>query len=198
MPSTLDRATIYAQFIAIVYNPSIAATMAVWHSGNFPNAYGFAPAGSAGTLGAAALPAPSSGRLPSDLDTPSTASETSVSRVFYILHQFAMELTRRRQVHYYYTNGTWVLNNGGSNLGALPAGLEMTIDPFSPPDGMGALPLPPAGPIFNLNAGNLTPFLNRLRACVANIQANSAYEHIVLTYCHSNCHSSCHGSRSRR
>ncbi len=190
----ISKAAIVADFNAQVRLPVRAAVLAVggrWGAENLPWA------GGSGT-GGHNIWSPSAHALLGSINFDpllpwpgyenSTASgSTATTNAFFIMHGFALRLTR-------YRLGNGWLRFGADNLAFL--GTQLTcyaannIVWFNPP----AMPAPGA----NVTALDVNNFLTALKTSVDDIRAGVGAPAADFVGCHSNCHSSCHGSRGRR
>lgn len=167
-PVTKDQ--IIQRFIDLVKTPT--ARPVTWHS-NVP--FQVAPRVHHNLLGAASEPNPTTSQLP--------AGEPLTTRIFHILHGFALKLTRFREVTYS------VSDNSGTGVRRTSWAALNNLIWFEIP----AVPAPGAV----VDDAALNAFLQRLKMAVEDIQTGDTYR-IEINACHSSCHSSCHGSRGRR
>lgn len=170
----VNAAALLSDFVQIVKNP-VMQTASTWHSGNPPSA---SHAGHR-LLGPRAEPNPS---------WPSQVGTITATNVFYILHSFAVALTRHRMAR-----GFLATDGGGYvDLGfALTSYAQNNTIWFNFPS------IPAVG--TPLSSSQMTNFLNALRQAVLAIKTNNNYaSDLFAGACHSSCHSSCHGARGRR
>lgn len=163
---------VLAQFITLVKNP-VMAVASSWHSANPPPGHDAAHP----HMGAQAE---------ADPTWPASVGEVTTTNVFYILHGFALKLTRHRQGRAWVRNDTAVPTYLGY---ALTSHVVNNVIWFDYP----AIPAVGAP----MTAADITNFLNALRLQVLAIRGNAAFASDFYG-CHTSCHSSCHGSRGRR
>lgn len=154
---------------------------------------------------------PVDGRLGPQLEpaytwpTPVSHGQVLTTNMFYILHQFAVRLTRIRR-------GRFILKHGGPSYGngdatSFAANDQLTgfvmvaynnqhVIGFNMPSPPNPLP-PPNEPPYPFDANQMNTFLDQLRIAVTNIKNDNNFAS-DFTSCHNNCHSNCHGSRGRR
>ena len=172
-PVTKDE--IIRRFIDLVKTPTTKTV--TWHSGGLFPVTGT----SHNLLGSSTQANPTTNDLPQ--------GDPLTTRVFHILHGFALQMTRFRRVTYRVTS-----NDSSSNVGSTTqwAALNNLI--------WFDIPAVPA-PGIVVDSGQLDTFLRALKAEIDRIQASGSYQINIHAYqyvCHSSCHSSCHGSRGRR
>lgn len=168
----VNRASILSSFLSIVQNP-IMTTTSTWNSASKMHA---AQTGSHRLFGPASQSSPS---------FPVTVGEVTTTNIFYILHGFAVALTRHRRAH------GWLETNARPiDLGyALTSYAVNNVIWFSYPT------IPAVGtPITTTIMNN---FMTALRLQVQSIRSDNQYASDIIA-CHQSCHSSCHGSRGRR
>lgn len=175
MPTSqpVSRASILNQFITDVKNLSMMP-LATYHTAN-------SPVGAHQSLGPRTEPNPT---------WPTNVGEITTSNVFYILHGFALKLTRHRQARFWRRRSVGSTVYDPEDLGFfLTAYRENSVVWFDYPT------IPDVG--TPMNAATLTTYLNTLRTQVANIKTNTAYASDILG-CHNSAPGGCHGSRGRR
>lgn len=167
----VSTATLLADFISVVKSP-VMSPASSWHAANPPYPAG----GPHWMLGPQAEPDPA---------FPINVGDITTTNIFYILHGFALKLTRHRR------GRAWVRTNSGANdLGfALTSYFVGNIIWFDYPA------IPPVGTPFS--AATMNTFLVALRTQVQAIKADN-FKASEIVSCHISCHGSCHGSRGRR
>lgn len=116
---------------------------------------------------------------------PNNVGEITTTNVFYLLHGFAVALTRHRRAR-----GWLRTDSVPTDLGyALTSYAVNNVVWFSYPT------IPDVGtPITGTILNN---FMNALRLQVQNIKTDNNHASDIVV-CHNSCHGSCHGSRGRR
>lgn len=191
----ITKASVVADFIAQVYNPVWAAVVAVpgrWGTELTPwlaSGVGYGgnpiwtntPHGLLGTRNSEAVPA-----WPG-YENSAVSGSTATTNAFFILHDFALKLTRFRQGRGWMRYGT--SNNYVSWGPNLTCYAVNNIVWFDPPT------MPAPGAV--VTAADVNNFLAALKASVDAIRAGGAPV-ADFVGCHASCHTSCHGSRGRR
>lgn len=168
----VSRASILSSFMSLVQNP-VMATSSSWSSTTLMHVEQDAVHRLMG---------------PRNQDTPvfpNNVGEITTTNVFYLLHGFAVALTRHRRAR------GWIETNSRPiDLGyALTSYAVNNVIWFSYPT------IPDVG--TPITGAILNNFMNALRAQVQAIKTDNSRASDIVA-CHSSCHSSCHGSRGRR
>ena len=170
----VNAAALLANFMTVVQTPTMTPT-STWNLENPPSV---AHAGHH-LLGSRVEPAPT---------WPGAVGTITATNVFYILHSFAVKLTRHRQSRAIRATSATAFVDLGY---ALTSYANNNTIWFDFPD------IPAVG--TPMTAADMNDFLLDLRAALTTIKSNTTYASDVFgTACHSSCHSSCHGSRGRR
>lgn len=188
--SVLNKANIINRFITVVYNPhnSMAKT---WHAGNPPfNSYSgpgtdYKDPTQNRILGSTAEVAPT---LPADQGVAVTYN------VFYLLHNFAVQLTRFRQAEM----RRYETNVPGTITAMTSLGFAMTA---YRDDNTINFPLPNIPDVATIiTASAIETYIQALRTQLVSISSNTSNATVFnyVSICHTSCHGSCHGSRGRR
>lgn len=171
----VNRASILASFLTQVQNP-LMATMSSWHAAVLPHIEWDATHRLLGP------------QLQSPPAYPTNIGEITTTNVFYLLHGFAVALTRHRRAR------GWMLRN--ANQAPVDLGYALTSYAANNVIWFNYPTIPPVGD--PITAAVLNNFLVALRNQVANIKTDNNYASDMVA-CHSNCFTSpCHGSRGRR
>lgn len=188
------KASIVADFISQVYTPCWASVTSVagrWGTENTPwagmsgfSGYGVWTNGGHGLLGTRdSEPVPAWPGYENSAGSGSPAT----TNAFFIMHGFALKLTRHRQGNGYMRYGT------GDNTVFI--GTQLTsyatnnIVWFAPPT--------MSAPGDVVTAADVNNFLTSLKNSVDTIRGGGAPA-ADFVGCHASCHNSCHGSRGRR
>lgn len=184
----IDANAIRARFITVVYNAKMA-TSSTWHSGNSPLSStpvtAFVDSAANRVLGPQAEPLPS---------WPGNVGQITSTNVYYILHLWAIALTRHRLaelrlVRSYNLGVSFVYESAGVNLTSYNTNHTIQF-PY------------PAIPVVGtaVTVGSIDPYLSSLLTQINSVcaQLNNATVFNSVSICHSSCHGSCHGSRGRR
>jgi hypothetical protein len=181
MPTALTNQQILDRFNSLVRTPIVTSLPPTFSSAAPPN-----PAGRGltdGDLGPAAEPVFSTSALPA-------GGEGAITAVFYILHHWAMQLTRIRRAKVFFIVG-WAANTVPVQATvALKSGYELYFP----------IPTVPASGT-SITSAVMDNFLSSLKVAVQKRRDGTEglfHNIIYYTACHSNCHSNCHGSRGRR
>lgn len=174
----LQPIDVFNAFMATVYNQAITNFPPTYHMGNQHPAPGGTGRWNAGDYGPNTNPALTVADLVDVLGDP------DLVRLYYVLHNMAMQLTRVRYATLYRTNGSWTMVNVGG-ITALKTGLELYFP----------LPAPAILAGDQIRAADLNTFLGNLYTEVAARRSNGYYQHLFVAQW---CHGSCHGSRGRR
>lgn len=183
--SPVDRASIIAQFVSVVQNPIMSGGTA-WGNDT--------PLGRGSPHGGPSIHRLMGPRSQANPSVPSTIGEVTTTNMFYLLHGFAVALTRHRRAR------AWVLGNANisnvpTHVGGFDLGYALTSYAINNTIWFNYPSIPTVG--TPMNAATLTAFLNALRNEVASIRTQNNYASDML-FCHSSCHTSCHSSRGRR
>lgn len=186
--SPVNKTAVVADFVVQVYNPVWAAVTSVgsrWGTTNRPWA-GYP--GLTSSTGHNLLGDRNSEPIPTWPGYENSAAGIlATTNAFFILHSFALRLTRHRQAQ------GWILTGAGNS--AVSLGFRLTSYRtnntvwFDPPT------MPAPGDV--VTAATFNAFLTSLQASVNSIRSNTVYASDIVG-CHASCHSACHGSRGRR
>lgn len=190
---TVDTTAVMNAFITQVRN--FAITNATYHAGSRPGPFPATSRLGSGTAAMHTWPAvPVHGQI-------------LTTNMFYILHHFAISLTRIRRGRFVYKHGGAWYGNGNaasySSVDQVSGGFAYTgyndgyVIGFDIPPVPAPVATPPSVSQFPFDASQLNTFLMNLRAAVTSIQSDTTLAS-DFTACHTNCHTSCHGSRGRR
>jgi hypothetical protein len=139
----------------------------------------------------------------------SGAGILATTNAFFILHTFALKLTRHRQAHGYLRMGSFGVGPAhppgvgiagnyvylGMRLTSYRADSIVWFDPPIPASFPSPTSLPSPGDV--VTAAHITDFMTQLLARVNAIRNDVGHASDIVG-CHASCHSSCHGSRGRR
>ncbi|MFN3453359.1 MAG: hypothetical protein ACK41T_00265 [Pseudobdellovibrio sp.] len=151
-----------------------------------------------GPSGQPALTYPSS--WPNAQTGESGTGNIATTNVFFILHGFALALTRHRRAHAWILRGNPGSTNNAGDTGSttrpLDLGVRLTsyavnnVVWFDYP----SMPAPGA----TITNADINTFLSNLKTQIETIRDSTTSNVADIVACHLSCHSACHGSRGRR
>jgi hypothetical protein len=130
----------------------------------------------------------------------SAAGIQATTNAFFILHTFALKLTRHRLAHGYLRcghDGSAPVHPPGVGAASTYAYLGLRLTSYRPDNLIWFDPPTMPAPGDTVTAATLNAFMSSLRSSVDAIRSNVTLASDIVG-CHSSCHSSCHGSRGRR